>query len=173
MSQFVLFARAGRHVALHTPDKELILAEEYTSEKVPGRWGASYTAVALFLEVCKGTPLIYNWRNNLLGRPRTGAPWRQLSDVHAINHILQSHLRLVSIPAGADYDELSSPNPPEDASLSERLTAARFFVHDTLQMAFCQQILAAVADVPEVVGFLAHPIYGVPEERWLYPEAPK
>jgi len=170
LSYFTPFAHCGPHVALRTVDGDLILVEE---AKDASRFGAAYSALELFVAVCELEPLIYNWRDRLLGRSRPSKPWRDLDNVHKINHILQANLNLASIAPGADYDSLAPGNLPENASRADRLRSSGFVLYPTLQLAFCQQILAAVTDVPEIVGFLDHPIHGVPEERWLYPETPK
>jgi len=169
LSYLTPFAHCGPHVALRTADNDLVLVEE---TKDSPRFGAAYSALQLFVAVCEETPLVYNWRAKLLGRSAPAKPWRDLDNVHKINHILQANLHLASIAPGADYDALAPGNLPENATTIDRLRSTGFSVYTGIQLAFCYQILAAVADVPEVVGFLAHPIYGVPEERWLYPEIP-
>jgi len=169
VSYLIPFARCGPHVALHTVDNDLILVEE---TKDSPRFGAAYSALQLFVAVCDLEPLIYNWRDRLLGRSHLTKPWRGLDNVHKINHILQSNLSLAAIAPGADYETLAPGNLPDDATTIDRLRSTGFSVYTGIQLAFCHQILAAVADVPEVVGFLAHPIHGAPEERWLYPETP-
>lgn len=170
---FTIAAREESYVALRTPDEELTLVQEYRGDRVPSKFGAQYTAVRLFLAICKSDGIIYNWRDQLLARPASGKAWRQLRTPHEVNYILQSQLRLASRPVGGDdYTALSPGNLQDDASFAEVLRACGLFVHDTIQLDFCYQLLAAIPDFPHVVGFLAHPVAGTPVERWLYPEHP-
>ena len=167
---FETLARCGGYVALRTLDDDLLLVQEHPGEEPPKSFGAQFPALQLFLAVCEIRPLVYHWRDQLLGRPANmAARWRELTDVHKVNYILQSHVHLTSCPAGSVYDELAVPNAPEETTASERMASAGFQLYTCVQMAFCHQILAAIADFPRVVGFLSHPIHGTPQERWLFP----
>lgn len=125
---------------------------------------ACHRAARLVAAHLSGRGELWRWAGLLVGLWATR--WAPLRDPNEIDAFLNSKLTFAQVPSGF---ELRPPNSVAEAPLRDQVRACGGVPDDSRKLALASAILGARATLPELAGFLSHPVHGQPKRRWVFP----
>ncbi len=125
-------------------------------------------AIAAIVAVLRHRFAAYNWQDSFLGKTR--GKWEQITPPLADSFMHQ----WVTFASAESFDPGGKPaNTVLDASFSERIESLGALVSDTIKTPLASRLLGELHSLPDLNGFLKHPIHGNPPGNWVRPPAPK